>query len=87
VPHLGNEVSGFFFGHMRRIVPFICFLGFARDSEDLYQPGMSWVSIQLPLRIRIRIGPPHPLRVAYKRRLNGGGPSDETGKTEDPSML
>jgi hypothetical protein len=36
-----------------------------------------------PLRIRVRIDPPHPL-VCRKRRLNGGGPSDETGKTEVP---
>jgi hypothetical protein len=35
----------------------------------------------LPVRIRVRIDPPHPL-VCRKRRLNGpSGPSDETGKT------
>jgi hypothetical protein len=31
--------------------------------------------------IWVRIDPPHPL-VYRNRRLNGGGPSDETGKTE-----
>jgi hypothetical protein len=34
-------------------------------------------------RIRVRIGPLHPL-ASRKRRLNGGVPSDETGKTEEP---
>jgi hypothetical protein len=33
------------------------------------------------VRIRVRIGPPHPL-ASRKMRLNGGGPSDETGKIE-----
>jgi hypothetical protein len=35
------------------------------------------------VRIRIRISPPHPL-ASCKRQLNGGGPSDKTGKTEVP---
>jgi hypothetical protein len=35
------------------------------------------------MRTRVRIGPHHPL-VCRKRRLNEGGPSDETGKTEVP---
>jgi hypothetical protein len=35
------------------------------------------------VRIRVRINPPHPL-VCRKRRLNGGDPSEETGKTEVP---
>jgi hypothetical protein len=36
-----------------------------------------------PMRIRVRIGPPHPL-ACRKKRSNGGGPSDETEKTEAP---
>jgi hypothetical protein len=36
-------------------------------------------------RIRVKTGPTHPL-VCRKRRLNGGGPSDETGKTEAPRV-
>ena len=39
--------------------------------------------IYYPVRVRVRIDPPHPL-VCRKRRLNGGGPSDETAKTEVP---
>jgi hypothetical protein len=36
------------------------------------------------VRIRVRIiDPSHPL-MSRKRRLNGGGPSDKTGKTETP---
>ena len=58
VPHLLGNWAWDFFGRM----------GFASydlqgDAEDLFQPGMSWVPIQLPLRIRVRIGPPHPLQV------------------------
>ena len=34
-----------------------------------------------PVRIRVRIGPPHPL---VCRKSEWGGPSDETGKTEVP---
>jgi hypothetical protein len=37
-----------------------------------------------PVRIRVRIDPPHPL-VCRKKRLNRGGLSDETEKTEAPS--
>jgi hypothetical protein len=37
------------------------------------------------VRIRVRIDPPHPL-VCRKRRLNGGDPSDETGKTKVPCV-
>jgi hypothetical protein len=38
------------------------------------------------VRIRVRIDPPHPI-VCRKRRLNGGGPSDETGKTENLARI
>jgi hypothetical protein len=36
-----------------------------------------------PVRTGVIIDPPHPF-VCRKRRLNGGGPSEETGKTEVP---
>jgi hypothetical protein len=39
--------------------------------------------ITLPVRIRVRIDPPHPL-VCRKMATKWGGPSDETGKTEAP---
>jgi hypothetical protein len=35
------------------------------------------------MRIRVRIDPPYP-PVCLKRRLNGGGLSDETGKNKGP---
>jgi hypothetical protein len=38
--------------------------------------------LNFPVRIQVRIDPPHPL-VCRKRRLNG---ADETGKTEAPAM-
>jgi hypothetical protein len=46
---------------------------------------MNFSLIWRPVRIQVRIDPPHPL-VSPKRRLNGGGgvPSNETGKTEVP---
>jgi hypothetical protein len=34
-----------------------------------------------PVKNRVKIDPLHPL-VCHKRQLNGGGPSDEPGKTE-----
>jgi hypothetical protein len=44
-----------------------------------------WPDLRLcgPVKIRVRIDSPHPI-VCRKRQLNGGGPSDETGKTEVP---
>jgi hypothetical protein len=36
-----------------------------------------------PVRNQVRTDPPHPL-VCRRSRLNGGGLSDETGKTEAP---
>jgi hypothetical protein len=44
---------------------------------NVYKCTLSFV------RIRVRIGPPHP-HACRKRRLNGAVPSNETGETEVP---
>jgi hypothetical protein len=45
-----------------------------------YEVYVNYISTFVnPVRIRVRIDPPHPL-VCRKRWLNRGGPSDETGK-------
>jgi hypothetical protein len=49
------------------------------EENHYKQKGFLWI----PVRIRVRIDPPHPV-VCRKRRLNGGGLSDETGKAEAP---
>jgi hypothetical protein len=51
---------------------------------DLVCVSSSSISLLfIHVRIRVRIVPPYPL-VCCKRRLNGGVPSDETGKSEVP---
>jgi hypothetical protein len=59
---------------------FIGQVGVNSGSNNIYFPYNQDKNIYIkPVRIRVRVGSPHPL-VCRKRRL----PSDETGKTEVP---
>jgi hypothetical protein len=61
--------------------PLIMIRFLSPKAVDLPLIMITFLSSRAPLRIQVRIGPPHP-HACHMRRLNGGGPSDETVKTE-----